>query len=124
MFAHELSHYRLMNAHLPVPGGNELEELATDLSTVHLGFGLFGANAAFTFKQFTDFDRQGWSYQRSGYLSEPLWCFANALFFELTRTDVQSYVDFAKPSIAAGIKKNRAFLAANPLIVDGLRSER
>ena len=121
-FAHELSHYRLENAIAPIPGGSDCAELATDLCTVHLGFGLFGANNAFVYKQTSSFDSQGWSYQRSGYLSEPMWTFANAAFVELIGAPPEAYAEFAKYSIAAGMKKNRAYLKANPNIIGGLRS--
>ncbi len=69
-FVHELSHYLLLSQPSEPPGSPDLEELATDLATVYLGFGLFGANAAFSFNANND----GWRASRSGYLSEATWC--------------------------------------------------
>lgn len=122
-FAHELAHYVLLNARDDPPGGPELEELATDLATVHLGFGLFGANAAFSFKQSTDFDRQGWSSSRSGYLGEGGWCFACALFAEILEIEPETYRAYTKDSVAAQIRKDRLYLASKPEIVRNCRSE-
>ncbi len=120
-FVHELAHDKLSGTHEPPPGGAELVELATDLATVHLGFGLFGANSAFEFRQSASYDRQGWSYSQSGYLSESLWCYATALFCELTSTPVAGYSAYCKDTVLSGIKKNRAFLAENRDIVRGLQ---
>lgn len=118
--AHELAHYSLTYAKDDPPGGTELLELATDLATVHMGFGLFGANAAFDFKQHTDFDRQGWSSARNGYLSESTWCFACALFAEIINAQIDAA--YMKASVAAQIARNRNYLAARPEIVRNLRT--
>jgi hypothetical protein len=119
--AHELSHYLMLGRSAEPPGGAELLECATDLTTVYLGFGLFGANTAFNFRQHTDFDRQGWSFSRAGYLGEPEWCFANAVFMELLGVEEAEYADYAKASVFTQINKNRAYLKANPAILEGLR---
>lgn len=118
--AHELAHYALAYAKHEPPGGEELLELATDLATVHMGFGLFGANAAFNFQQHTDFDRQGWTSARNGYLSESTWCFASALFAEILGAAIDKA--YVKPSVAAQIARNRQYLAARPEIVRNLRT--
>ena len=53
VFAHELSHY-LLHSHIELPpGGAKMEEHATDLCAVFLGFGIFGANSCINFSQFT-----------------------------------------------------------------------
>jgi hypothetical protein len=121
--AHELAHYVLLSAQEPPPGGPELEELATDLATVHLGFGLFGANAAFQFKQVTDFDRQGWSSSQSGYLGENGWCFACALFAEVLEIEPDFYRDYVKASVVAGIRKNRIYLTSKSEILRNLKTD-
>lgn len=121
-FAHELAHYALLSAQEPLPGGEELEELATDLATVHMGFGLFGANAAFQFKQSTDFDRHGWSSSRAGYLGENGWCLGYALFAEILDIDPETYRDYVKSTVAAQIRKNRLYLESRPEIARNCRS--
>ena len=102
----------------------ECLELLTDLTTVHLGFGLFGANTAFNFQQSTNYDRQGWQSSRLGYLSEAEWTFANAVFLELQATPGDTYQAYAKPSVLSGIRKNRAYLKANPSVIASLKSPR
>jgi hypothetical protein len=95
-FAHELAHYLAHSAENEPPGGHEFEEHATDLLAVFLGFGVFLANSAFSFQQFTDVDSQGWSMQRQGYLLEEQLTYALAIFLELKQIDrkeVETYLD-------------------------------
>ncbi len=68
-FAHELAHLVIHSLDQP-PGGEELEEHATDCMAVYLGFGVFLANSARQFSQFEDGQLQGWRSETSGYLSE------------------------------------------------------
>ncbi|MEM7779796.1 MAG: hypothetical protein AAF697_05310 [Pseudomonadota bacterium] len=77
--AHELSHLVIHTLGMP-PGGNALEEHATDCMAVYLGFGVFLANSARQFAQFNDGAMQGWSSQTSGYLSENALVTALAIF--------------------------------------------
>jgi len=68
--AHELCHYLLATVQTEPPATwSELEPL-TDLAAVHEGCGIFLANSAFTFGQWTDHSSQGWQANRQGYLSE------------------------------------------------------
>lgn len=86
-FAHELAHYLLHAQPTLPPGGEALEEHATDLAAVMLGFGSFMANGAKSFRQFQDFGEQGWEMRRSGYLSELALVTGLALFVRLTNSD-------------------------------------
>lgn len=92
-FAHELAHYLLHGLKGDVPGGEELHELTTDLLTVYMGFGIFGASAAFNFSQHQDTMSQGWQWSRQGYLNERTWMFALAIFLALR----QEASDIVKP---------------------------
>jgi hypothetical protein len=121
-FAHELAHLKLEYRTVPPPGGEDTMEPLTDLTTVHMGFGLFGANRAFNYSQSTSYDRQGWNVNYSGYLSEAEWGFSNAILFELLDVPENDYADYAKPSVFSLIARNRAFLRANRDIVDRLRT--
>jgi hypothetical protein len=47
--------------HLMLPSRQYFPATTASGQSAHLGFGLFGANTAFEFRQFIDFDRQGWS---------------------------------------------------------------
>lgn len=86
-FAHELSHYLLHSAATKPPGGRELEEHATDLGAVFLGFGTFLANSAKNFSQFQTESEQGWQMQSQGYLSENALVTGLAIFVLLSGTD-------------------------------------
>lgn len=103
-FAHELAHLLGHSLGLP-PGGEELEEHATDCIAVYLGFGLFLANTARHFSQFSDGQIQGWQSSTSGYLSEQALVTLTAMFIRLFGIDpdmasapLKSYLrtDFAK----------------------------
>lgn len=78
-FAHELSHLLIHSIGIP-PGGPELEEHATDCMAVYLGFGVFLANSARNFSQFSDGAMHGWSSRNSGYLSENALVTAQVIF--------------------------------------------
>jgi len=79
-FAHELAHFRMSRVRSRPPGGAEHEEPATDLVAVFLGFGVFVANSAFSFRQYTDTGSQGWQARRQGYLGERELTYALARF--------------------------------------------
>jgi hypothetical protein len=79
-FAHELSHYLIHSAETAPPGGRELEEHATDLAAVFMGFGVLMANSAKSFGQFQNFGEIGWQMQARGYLSENALTTGLALF--------------------------------------------
>jgi hypothetical protein len=119
---HELSHYLLASLPEPPPGGGELAEFATDLTTVYLGFGLFGANTAFRFRQHQDATSQGWSLQRLGYLTERHWVFALAIFFSLRGQAIEIAKPFTRDHLFADLRKASAYLEANASLLDGLRS--
>lgn len=81
--AHELGHYLMAGIPGDPPGGKELEEPATDVCAVFLGFGVFAANSAFSFRQYSDGTMQGWRTSRLGYLDERALAFALAVFLAL-----------------------------------------
>jgi hypothetical protein len=113
-FIHELGHYLLHAQPEPPPGGEETEELATDLVTVYLGFGLFGANSAFNFQQYTDTHSQGWRTSRQGYLNERMWCYALAIFFLLRGEDIAQAKPFLKSHLYSDLRKATAYLRKHP----------
>ncbi len=78
-FAHELSHLLIATIGMP-PSGEALEEHATDCAAVYLGFGVFLANSARSFSQFSDGAMQGWQSETAGYLSENALVTALAIF--------------------------------------------
>lgn len=86
-FAHELSHYLIHSAETAPPGGRELEEHATDLAAVFMGFGVLMANSAKSFGQFQNFGEMGWQMQARGYLSENALTTGLALFVVASGAD-------------------------------------
>lgn len=79
ILAHELGHLILLGGGMVERDSEDMEEL-NDLLTVFLGFGVFNANAAFRFSQYTNFQAQGWSAGKLGYLPEQVWGYALARF--------------------------------------------
>jgi len=119
-FAHELAHYRLATVLEELPGGQSMHEFATDLATVHAGFGLFGANSAFNFRQFQGVVSQGWSVSRLGYLSPRAWIFALAIFLELRSQPDEDAKAFLKPHLFSDLRKARRYLQRRPVLLEPL----
>lgn len=85
-FAHELAHLVIHSLGMP-PGGEALEEHATDCMAVYLGFGVFLANSARHFSQFEEGAMQGWQSETAGYLSENALVTVLAMFERRFATD-------------------------------------
>ena len=79
VIAHELGHVLLL-ADKKIARDRKDHEHLTDLLTVLLGLGIFTANSAFQFTQWSGGFKQGWQTQRLGYLTEPMFGYALALF--------------------------------------------
>lgn len=110
--AHEIGHVILLRPGL-VEGQEEDMEPLNDLLTVFLGFGVFNANSAFQFKQFSNDRTQGWSVNRQGYLSEEVFGYALARFaFERGEMD-PPWVKYLATNIRAYFKRSLAWLNAN-----------
>ena len=77
--AHELCHALLLGEKRIDREAPDMEPL-TDLLTVFLGLGIFTANSAARFTQHDDGVKRGWSFRRLGYLSEPMFGYALAVF--------------------------------------------
>jgi hypothetical protein len=119
--AHELCHFRLSRIDEPSPGGPEAHELETDLAVAFMGFGVFGANRAFSFQQHQDAFGQGWRSQRNGYLSERTWAFALALFLSL-KGQPDAAKSWLKPGIAGDVAKALKYLDRNPEMLAPLKA--
>jgi hypothetical protein len=119
---HELAHYLLASVSDPAPGGEELHEYLTDLMTVFLGFGLFGANRAFEFSQHGDSFGQGWRYSRCGYLRERDWVFALSVFLALRDEKVEAVRALLKPHLYRDLRKAAWYLFGKPRLIEELRA--
>jgi hypothetical protein len=117
--AHEMAHYLLATVREEPPGGHELHELVTDLTVAYAGFGVFGANAAFDFSQFTETGRQGWNSRRLGYLSERTWALALATYLHLTgrRGEADRWL---KPGLQKMVAAADRHLAKQPRLLEPL----
>jgi hypothetical protein len=102
--AHELAHYIMSTAKRCPPGGWDLHELATDMTAIWMGFGIFLANNAKSFEAFTDHDRQGWQARTSGYLNERAILTGMALCASLRGEDPAEAIPHLKPYLLKGYK--------------------
>ena len=121
-FAHEICHPILFAIATSPPGGEEVEEFATDLAVVFFGFGIFGGNGSFQFSQFRDdaTGTQGWSTRGAGYLTQNEWGFALAVRALLLGEDVEDIVRYCSGGLVANIRKNVRYLQKNPDCLTGL----
>lgn len=110
---HELARYMLANIRSEAPGGEDMHEYATDLMTIFLGFGAFGANRAFNFSQHGDAFSQGWQWSKQGYLRERDWSFALAVFLNLRGEAPETLKDILKSHLYSGMKDAGRYLAKN-----------
>ncbi len=104
-FAHELAHYLLHTATTRPPGGAALAEHATDLGAVFLGFGVFMANSAKTFRQFEGGGEMGWEMRGAGYLSENALVTALAMFVRLSHGEPKAAEAELKPYLRGVFRK-------------------
>jgi hypothetical protein len=110
VLAHELGHIILLRPGL-VPRDDPDMEPMNDLLTVFLGFGIFTANAAFRFKQYTTNRSQGWSAGRLGYLSEEQYGYALARFAFERGEAKPAWRKFLSTNVSAYWKRSAAWLA-------------
>ena len=110
--AHELGHVILLAPGLVARDEPDMEPL-TDLLTVFLGFGVFNANAAFQFRQYTNNETQGWSTQRAGYLSEEVFGYALARFARERGERKPACAGHLSRNVASYFGRSAAWLAEN-----------
>ena len=108
-FAHELAHYVLAGRGDP-PGGPDLMEHATDCAAVYLGCGVFLANSARHFEQFTDGEWSGWRSSAAGYLSEQALVCATAMAAALNGHDTNAIEPHLKPYLRSDFRKARKII--------------
>jgi hypothetical protein len=110
VIAHEIGHVILLRpAH--IQGDEPDMEPLNDLLTIFLGFGVFTANAAFRFSQYTSNQTQGWSTNRLGYLSEPMLGYALARFAYERGEAKPDWGSFVSGNIVPNMKRSLAWLS-------------
>lgn len=112
VLAHELGHVILLGGGLVERNSEDMEPL-NDLLTVFLGFGVFNANAAFQFSQFTSTQSQGWSTRSLGYLPEQVWGYALARFALEREEEKPEWSKFLATSVRSYFKSSMKWLRAN-----------
>jgi hypothetical protein len=112
VLAHEIGHIILLRPGLVDRNEPDMEPL-NDVLTIFMGFGIFTANSAFRFVQYTTNRSQGWSSRRLGYLSEPLLGYALARFAFERREERPAWASFVKSNIAPYMKRSLAWLFSN-----------
>jgi len=117
-FAHELAHYLTGSGAEEPPGGWDNWEFATDIAAVFLGFGIFMANAAFSFKQTADCDSQGWQSNRSGYLAESEFIFSLAIFMGLKNIPLEQASRFLKPNLGKLLERALVELSTTNILAE------
>ena len=115
-YAHELAHYLTGSGQEEPPGGWDNWEFATDIAATFLGFGIFMANSAFNFNQFTEVDSQGWQYSSNGYLSEEEHIYSLAIFLGLQGISDDTVLPHLKPHLKTLLKKAVTELSGSELI--------
>jgi hypothetical protein len=96
--AHELGHFLMHSFGSSAPGGDDLQEHATDVCAIFLGFGVFAANSAFRFEQHQGVFTQGWSTSRLGYLGQRPLSYALAIFLALLALDLKATQNCLTPN--------------------------
>lgn len=95
----------MVSAEDPPPGGWENEEIVTDIGAVILGFGIFAANSAFRFQQYTTPYSQGWKTTGFGYLTEKEFAYALAIFLELKKIPPKQAYPYCRANIKSYVKQ-------------------
>ena len=107
--AHELGHVRLLGEERLDADSDDHEPL-TDLLTVFFGLGVFTANAAFSFQQWTNTATQGWQTERRGYLSEEEIGYALALFALMRGEHNPDWPRYLEGSVTTYFKNSQRYL--------------
>jgi hypothetical protein len=108
--AHEIAHARLLGEKR-VSHENKNHEYLADLTTIIFGMGIFNANSAFSFSQFTGTKSQGWSASRQGYLSEERFGYALAMFAYVRDEKSPSWAKFLKVGVKHHFTNSLEFLS-------------
>jgi hypothetical protein len=109
VIAHELGHVLLL-ADNKIARDRKDHEHLTDLLTVFFGLGIFTANSAFRFTQWSGGFKQGWQARRLGYLTEPMFGYALALFASMRRESQPSWSQHLEGNVKHHFKSGLSYL--------------
>lgn len=121
MLSHELSHYLLAPHVEEIPGGEELHELATDLTAIYAGFGVLQLEGGMVAGGFQGAGEMGWQIGNLGYLSSENRAFALALFLAAKEIDIGLAAPHLSPDRLSLLKKGIKMLRRQPARADALK---
>lgn len=107
--AHEIAHGKLLGERR-ICADDENHEYLADMLTVFFGMGIFNANSAFNFSQFTSSLTQGWQASRQGYLTEEMFGYALAMFAYVRGETSPSWTQHLKTNVRHYFKGSLKYL--------------
>lgn len=107
--AHELTHAILIGEERIDPEMASMEPF-TDLAVVFFGFGIFAANSAVIFEQWTNSQYQGWQVGGGGYLDEETFGYALARFALLRGETKPEWSSYLNTNVKHYLKQSIKFL--------------
>lgn len=114
--AHELAHYVLISeGRIDESAGSDDNghEYLADLATVFMGFGVFTANTALEFEQWTNNFAQGWQASGAGYMTEEMFAYALAIFAFVRNESSPDWSHFLKTNIRSYFKDSYKYIEKN-----------
>jgi hypothetical protein len=115
-FGHELAHYLLHTRTNPIPGGEEIEELFTDLTAVWLGFGIFLGNNARYSGHIDEGGGRGWFVSGwQGYLGERMLMTAFTLSEMLAGREPTAAAPYLKTYLESDVRAAQRYAARRDL---------
>jgi hypothetical protein len=116
--AHEVAHYLLHSSSSLGPGGEDTEELLTDLTAVWLGFGIFLGNHARHSGHVADGQGQWYVSGSRGYLSERARMSALAISETLAGRNALEAAPYLKPYLRDDLKAALRYIETRDLQAD------
>jgi hypothetical protein len=110
--AHELGHYLNESFDSDPPGGWDLNEPATDITSILLGFGVFAANHCLVHETFDS----GYRIGKVGYLSEKERVFSLAIFLELSGRALDEATPYLKKYLAKQLNSAIEYLQSSQIL--------
>lgn len=108
--AHELSHAHLLGGGRISPE-EEDHELLTDLTTVYFGLGIFSANSVVNEGKWETADGwSGWQISGQGYLGEPMYAYALALYAWARGEARPRWLRHVRPNVRSALKEALRYL--------------
>jgi hypothetical protein len=107
--AHELCHVHLLGDGHVSPDEEDHEPL-TDLLTVCLGLGIFGANASVQDRAWSHAQMSGWSVSKLGYLYQLTWAYALAVFAWVRGEAAPKWARHLRPDVRSVFRNASRYL--------------